>query len=98
MFREPSTAIHRAVLSAIEVWLADAKTHAPQNSHLCREALAALSRTESSKVIGLVRKFNDTIWTAWQALFINGDVAAFTMLKIAAFAPTPKASEAPLRW
>jgi hypothetical protein len=75
LFREPSTAIHRAVLSAIEVWLADAKTHAPQNSHLRREALAALSCTESSKVIGLVRNFNDKIWTAWQALFINGDVA-----------------------
>jgi hypothetical protein len=74
LFREPSTAIHHAVLSAIEVWLADAKTHAPQNSHLRREALAALSRTESSKVIGLVRKFKDTMWTAWQALFINGDV------------------------
>jgi hypothetical protein len=74
LFREPSTAIHHAVLSAIEVWLADAKTHAPQNLHLRREALAALSRTESSKVIGLVRKFKDTIWTAWQALFINGDI------------------------
>ena len=75
LFREPSTAIHHAVLSAIEIWLADAKTHAPQNSHLRREALAALSRTESSRVIGLVRKFKDTIWTAWQALFINGDIA-----------------------
>jgi hypothetical protein len=74
LFREPGTAIHHAVISAIEVWLADAKTHAPQSSHLRREALAALSRTESSKVIGLVRKFNDTIWTTWQALFINGDV------------------------
>src|SRR5262249_19208352 len=74
LFREPGTSIHQAVLSAIEGWLADAKTHAPQNSYLRREALAALSRTESSKVIGLVRKFNDTIWTAWQALFINGDV------------------------
>jgi hypothetical protein len=75
LFREPSTAIHHAVLSAIEIWLADAKTHAPQNSHVRREALAALSRTESSRVIGLVRKFKDTIWAAWQALFINGDIA-----------------------
>jgi hypothetical protein len=75
LFREPSASIHHAVLSAIEVWLADTKTHAPQNSHLRREALAALSRTESSKVVGLVRKFKDTIWTAWQALFINGDIA-----------------------
>ncbi len=77
LFREPSSAIHHAVLAAIEVWLADPKTHAPQNSHLRREALAALSRTESSQVVGLVRKFKekDTMWTAWQALFINGDVA-----------------------
>jgi len=74
LFREPSSAIHRAVLAAIEVWLADPKTHAPQNSHLRREALAALSRTESSKIVGLVRKFKDSLWTAWQALFINGDV------------------------
>jgi len=74
LFREPTGAIHHAVLAAVEVWLADAKTHAPQNSHLRREALAAVSRTESSKVVGLVRKFKDTIWTAWQALFINGDV------------------------
>ena len=74
LFGEPSSAIHNAVLSAIEVWLADAKTHAPQNSHLRREALGALSRTKSSKVVGLVRKFKDKIWTAWQALFINGDI------------------------
>jgi hypothetical protein len=34
-----------------------------------------LSETESSKVVGLVRKFQDHTWTAWQALFRNGDVA-----------------------
>jgi hypothetical protein len=74
LFREPGAAIHRAVLSAIEIWLADAKTHAPENSHLRWEALAALARSESSKVAGLVRKFKDTTWATWQALFVNGDV------------------------
>jgi hypothetical protein len=75
LFREPSSAIHHAVLTAIESWLADPKTHESHHAHLRREALSALSRTESSKVVGLVRKFKDQTWTAWQALLRNGDIA-----------------------
>jgi hypothetical protein len=75
VFREPRSSIQQAVLAAIDLWLADPKTHALLYSHLRLEALAALSRTESSKVVGLVRKFKDTPWTAWQALFRNGDLA-----------------------
>ena len=74
LFREPTAAIHAAVLSAIERWIADPKTHASENAHLRWEALAALSETESSKVIAIVRKFRDRAWTAWQALFRNGDL------------------------
>lgn len=74
LFREPSSAIHHAVLTAIESWLSDPKIHASHHAHLRREALSALSRTESSKVVGLVRKFKEKIWTAWQALLRNGDV------------------------
>jgi hypothetical protein len=75
LFREPSTAVHNAILSAIERWLAEPGTHGPENAHLRWEALAALSETESTKVTDLVRKFNTHAWTAWQALFRNGDVA-----------------------
>lgn len=74
LFREPSGAIHHAVLEAIELWLGDPKTHTARHLHLRWEALSALSRTESSRVVGLVRKFKDSTWTAWQALFRNGDV------------------------
>ena len=37
--------------------------------------LAALSRTESSNVIGLVSKFKDSIWATWEALLRNGELA-----------------------
>ncbi len=74
LFREPSTAIHNAILSAIERWLADPKTHTSENTHLRREALAALSETESTKAVAIVRQFKDYTWTAWQALFRNGDL------------------------
>ena len=74
LFREPSTPIHTAILSAIELWLADPKTHASENAHLRWEALAALSETESTKAIAIVRQFKDHAWTAWQALFRNGDL------------------------
>jgi hypothetical protein len=84
LFREPSTAIHSAILAAIESWLADPKTHAPAYGHLRWEALAALSQTESSKVIGLTRQFEDDTWTAWQARFRNGDVAGGIQLCLVA--------------
>jgi len=74
LFRESSTAIHAAILSAIERWLADPKTHASENAHLRWEALAALSETESTKVIAIARQFKDYTWTRWQALFRNGDL------------------------
>lgn len=74
-FREPTNDIHHAILVAIDMWLAEPETHKRQHLHLRREALAVLSRTESSKVVALVPKFNDdSLWTAWQARFINGDV------------------------
>jgi hypothetical protein len=75
LFREPSGAVHSAVLTAIELWLSDPRTHDGQHSHLRWEALAAMSRTESTQVVGLVRKFKDSTWAAWQALFRNGDLA-----------------------
>ena len=74
LFREPSTPIHTAILSAIVRWLADPTTHASENAHLRWEALAALSETESTKAIAIVRQFRDHAWTAWQALFRNGDL------------------------
>jgi len=74
LFREPSTPVHHAILAAIELWLADPKTHATEHAHLRWEALAALSETESSKVIEIARKFKDQTWTKRQALFRNGNV------------------------
>ncbi|MES2221668.1 MAG: hypothetical protein V4587_11960, partial [Acidobacteriota bacterium] len=83
LFREPSNEMHHAILAAIERWLADGKTHESHNSHLRWEALAALSRTESSKVIELVRKFKSHTWTAWEALFRNGDLSGGLQLCLA---------------
>jgi hypothetical protein len=83
IFREPSNEMHHATLAAIERWLADGKSHESQNSHLRWEALAALSRTESSKVVGLVRRFKDHTWTAWEALFRNGDLSGGLQLCLA---------------
>src|SRR5262249_13900586 len=74
LFREPSTPIHHGILSAIEVWLADPGTHSSANRHLRWEALAALSETESTKAIPIVRQFQDRAWTKWQGLFRNGDL------------------------
>lgn len=83
IFREPSNEMHHAILAATERWLADGKSHEAQNSHQRWEALAALSRTESSKVIGLVRRFKDHTWTAWEALFRNGDLSGGLQLCLA---------------
>ncbi|MGX7745412.1 hypothetical protein [Rhodopseudomonas parapalustris] len=74
IFREPATPIHDAIIAAISQWLAEPATHRQENEGLRWAALAALSETESSKVIGIVRQFKDRAWTAWQALFRNGDV------------------------
>jgi hypothetical protein len=75
LFREPSSAIHHAVLTSIECWLADPKTHTSHHAHLRWEALSALSRTESSNVVGLVSKFKEKTWATWQALLRNGELA-----------------------
>jgi hypothetical protein len=74
LFREPSTPIHEAVLRGIETWLADIRNRGARHVHLRWEALVALSETESSKVIAIVRQFGDYTWAARQALFRNGDV------------------------
>ena len=74
LFREPSKPVHHAVLSAIVAWLADPEIHTSANGHLRWEALAALSETESTKAVAIVRQFKDHTWTAWQALFRNGDL------------------------
>ena len=75
IFREPSTAVHRAILEALNHWVSDPSTHESNNIRVRWEALAALSETESSRVIPLVRKFvRDRAWSTSQALFRNGDV------------------------
>ncbi|TKV80135.1 hypothetical protein FDV58_17970 [Bradyrhizobium elkanii] len=78
VFREPTTAVHRAVLASIDGWLADPDTHAAKFNHLRWAALAALSETESTDVVAIVWKFGRSdrrAWTASQALFRNGDLA-----------------------
>jgi hypothetical protein len=73
LFKKPAREIEYAILRAIELWLKDDETHKPRNNYLRWEALAALSLTESSHVVRLVRQFNDHIWTAWEALLRNGE-------------------------
>jgi len=80
LFREPTSEVHHAILAAIDLWLADEDTQKPQNTNLRWEALAALSRTESSKVVDLVRRFKEQGWTAWEALFANGEISGGLLL------------------
>jgi hypothetical protein len=80
LFREPISEVHRAILAAIDFWLADENTQKPQNTNLHWEALAALSRTESSKVVEIVRRFKEQGWTAWEALFRNGEISGGLLL------------------
>jgi len=75
IFREPTNEIHNAVLTSINAWLADPATHTLKYSNLRSDALAALSETESSKVIEIVTKFHERSWTASQALFRNGNLS-----------------------
>lgn len=61
-------------MTSTDTWLADPDTHTLRHASLRWAALAALAETESSKVVQFVRKFKtDHAWTAWQALFRNGD-------------------------
>jgi len=83
-FREPLKPIHHAILGAIDLWLSDPETHGPQNSHLRWEALAELSRTESSRVVAIVRKFQEMPAIAWEALFRNGDLTGGINICLAA--------------
>jgi hypothetical protein len=80
LFGEPSRPIHDRVLKAIDLWLAEDNTHGSQNLNLRLEALAALSRTDSSKVVRIVREFKEKVWASWQALFRNGDVSGGILL------------------
>lgn len=80
LFREPTSEVHHAILAAIERLLADEGTHQTQNTHLRWEALAVLSRTESSRVVELVRRFKMQGWTAWEALFRNGEISGGLLL------------------
>lgn len=76
-FREPTTEVHHAILSAIGSWLAEPQTHAANHTHLRWAALAALSETDSTRVADIVerfRQFDRRAWTASQALFRNGDL------------------------
>jgi hypothetical protein len=75
LFREPGGEIERAISSAIGLWLEDRETHTRKNRNLRWNALAALSRTQSSYVIALVRKFTEQGWTVWEALLRNGEVS-----------------------
>jgi hypothetical protein len=75
LFREPSRELEHAILRAIQLWLEDGETHTQKHQNLRWNALAALSRTESSRVVGLVRKFNEQGWTVWEALLRNGDLS-----------------------
>lgn len=74
-FGEPNREIERAILCAVELWLEDGETQMPKHRNLRWNALAALSRTKSSHVIGLVRKFKEQGWTVWEALLRNGDLS-----------------------
>lgn len=75
LFREPTTEVHKAVLASIDAWLADPATRTLKYGNLRWDALAALSETESSKVVEIVKKFHERSWTASQALFRNGDMS-----------------------
>jgi hypothetical protein len=75
IFREPTNEVHNAVLASINAWLADPATQTLKFSNLRWDALAALSETESSKVIEIVTKFRARSWTASQALFRNGNLS-----------------------
>jgi len=75
LFREPTTEVHRAVLTSIDAWLADPITHTLKYGNLRWDSLAALSETESSRVIEIVKKFHERSWTSSQALFRNGDMS-----------------------
>lgn len=75
LFREPSRDIEHAILRAIELWLEDGETNTPKHQSLRWNVLASLSRTESSHVVGLVRKFREQGWTVWEALLRNGNLS-----------------------
>ena len=76
MFREPKTRIHKAILAAIEAWLADETTHGRANRTLRWEALHVLSETESSQVLAIAKRFRERSWPALETRFRNGDIGA----------------------
>ncbi len=74
LFQEPTTGTHEHILSAIDQWLDDPRSADVRHQRLRWGALAALSQTDSSKVVAIVRRFAAQGWTGLLARFRNGDV------------------------
>lgn len=65
----------QAILQQITAWLNSSYLHNNANSHLRREALDVLARTDSTDVPTLVREFPDRTYSSQLARFRNGDLS-----------------------
>ncbi len=73
-FREPTCDADRAVIDAIQQWLADDSSHTRAFQTLRHWALRVLAETQSSHVVEIVRHFKDKSWDARLANLRNGDL------------------------
>jgi hypothetical protein len=75
VFREPTLDTHQAVLDAINQWLSDEGSHTRVYQTLRHLALHVLAGTQSSHVVGIVRRFRDRSWDGQLACLRNGDLS-----------------------
>lgn len=75
-FGEPAAPVHQAVLSAIDAWLDDERSHGRANQSLRFNALHVLSDTQSSQIARLLGRFRDRTWSALVAGLRNGDLGS----------------------
>jgi hypothetical protein len=73
-FREPTTPVQNAVIESLHQWLAEEGSHSRAHHTLRHWALHVLAGTQSSHVVGFVRKFRDRSWNGRLASFRNGDL------------------------
>jgi hypothetical protein len=72
--REPTTEVHKAVIEAVQQWLADESSHSRAHRTLRHWALHILAETQSTHVVGIVKQFRDRSWDGRLACFRNGDL------------------------
>jgi len=76
-FREPTTAVHIAIIDQLNRWLAELQKPATRhNRYLHWEALRVLADAEGPNIRPLVEKLGGNSWNALRARYRNGDLMA----------------------